>query len=151
MLLTRGTDPRFPVVLDDAAGLKNEDHRRLGLYLFLAFVLALPAQVPYSLAEDWDETIRYELDEMHYFLNENSTMIEIILVNDGWLERDWSADLLVNQSDKFQWSCYFSSQESENCSGILGPKEKSTSRSISHGWRMKSYYYQKQISTCYSL
>ena len=34
MLLTRGTDPRFPVVLDDAAGLKNEDHRRLGLYLF---------------------------------------------------------------------------------------------------------------------
>ena len=61
---------------------------------------------------------------MHYFLNENSTMIEIILVNDGWLERDWSADLLVNQSDKFQWSCYFSSQESENCSGILGPKEK---------------------------
>ena len=71
MLLTRGTDPRFPVVLDDAAGLKNEDHRRLGLYLFLAFVLALPAQVPYSLAEDWDETIRYELDEMHYFLNEN--------------------------------------------------------------------------------
>ena len=51
MLLTRGTDPRFPVVLDDAAGLKNEDHRRLGLYLFLAFVLALPAQVPYSLAK----------------------------------------------------------------------------------------------------
>ena len=34
MLLTRGTDPRFPVVLDDAAGLKNEDHRRLGLYSF---------------------------------------------------------------------------------------------------------------------
>ena len=126
MLLTRGTDPRFPVVLDDAAGLKNEDHRRLGLYLFLAFVLALPAQVPYSLAEDWDESIRYELDETHYFLNENSTMIEIILVNDGWLERGWSAEVLVNQSDKFQWSCYFSTQESENCNGILGPKEKVT-------------------------
>ena len=46
LLITKGSDPRLPIILDDFKGLPDADHRRLGVILFLSFMLALPASIP---------------------------------------------------------------------------------------------------------
>ena len=63
LLITKGSDPRLPIVLDDFKGLPDVDHRRIGIILFMAFMFALPSQIPFSMDDDWDEEISWDIDD----------------------------------------------------------------------------------------
>ena len=77
LLITKGSDPRLPIVLDDFKGLPDVDHRRLGVILFLSFMLALPAQVPFFEDETWDIEIEWEIED------------EKLVIMDGWFNQSF--------------------------------------------------------------
>ena len=75
LLITKGSDPRLPIVLDDFKGLPESDHRRLGVILFLSFMLALPAQIPFFEDENWDLELEWEIEE------------STLSIDDGWFNQ----------------------------------------------------------------
>ena len=75
LLITKGSDPRLPIVLDDFKGLPESDHRRLGVILFLSFMLALPAQIPFFEDENWDIDLEWEIEE------------STLEIDDGWFNQ----------------------------------------------------------------
>ena len=75
LLITKGSDPRLPIILDDFKGLPEADHRRLGVILFLSFMLALPAQIPFFEDENWDLELEWELEE------------STLSIDDGWFNQ----------------------------------------------------------------
>ena len=73
-----GSDIRSPFVLNETLDLSDQQHRRLGTFLILIFILALPSQTPIALNENWDNQL-----EM------SSTSLELADLNeDGiWVSR----------------------------------------------------------------
>ena len=131
LLITRGADPRLPIILDDSKGLSDNDHRRLGLYLFLAFILMLPAQIPFAYANDWDEDLQIQFSADHLYFIENSTQMDISFTNIGLLQQDWSIEVIEegldftwaeksSDSTGF-WSCEVAGENLSPCKGITAP------------------------------
>jgi hypothetical protein len=132
LLITRGGDPRLPIILDDAKGLSDNDHRRLGLYLFLAFILMLPAQIPFAYASDWDEELQVQLSADHlYFIDDNAQM-GISFTNIGLIQQNWSLEVIEEglESGWFEnpllngsgfWSCEVEGALLSPCQGITAP------------------------------
>lgn len=75
LLITRGSDPTLPIVLDDFKGLPEKDHRRLGIILFMIFMFALPSQLPFSEDNSWNDEISYSLSD------------DIIEIDEGWFNQ----------------------------------------------------------------
>ena len=132
LLITRGADPRLPIILDDAKGLSDNNHRRLGLYLFLAFILMLPAQIPFAYANDWDEDLQIKLSADHLYFVNGSAQMDIVFTNTGLLQQDWSLEVIEEglESGWFEsplldgsgfWSCEVDGEQLSPCQGITAP------------------------------
>ena len=74
----------FTVIINEPKGIAEEDVRRMGIPLFVIFLLALPAQTPFALDEDWDSDIIYGFDEIalvEYDFDNWSAEYEITITN----------------------------------------------------------------------
>ena len=89
LLITKGSDPRLPIVLDDFKGLPESDHRRLGVILFLSFMLALPAQIPFFEDENWDIDLEWEIEESTLEIDDGWFNQTIVVSNPSLVVQSW--------------------------------------------------------------
>ena len=125
LLITKGNDPRLPVVLDDFKGLPDKDHRRLGVILFMAFMFALPSQIPFTESEIWDDEISWSLEE-DYLVIEDGSFTQILEVNNpSLIVQDWEVSLQSGSYGDYYLSsvdCGSGIESSEiSCSGKVDP------------------------------
>ena len=128
LLVHRGGDPRAPVLLDDMKGLPDEDHRRIGMLLFLAFMFALPGHTPFMVLDDWDDSLEYSVSHEDIVIDEFGWANQSIRIdNPSLIEQSWSlADVAPTN-----WETLYLCPPLENpddepietCSGIIGPKD----------------------------
>jgi len=94
LLITKGGDPRLPIVLDDFKGLPERDHRRIGIILFMAFMFALPAQIPFAESEIWDDEISWSVDE-DILKIEDGLFTQVVKVsNPSLIVQSWDITLI---------------------------------------------------------
>ena len=93
LLITKGSDPRLPIVLDDFKGLPESDHRRIGIILFMAFMFALPAQIPFAEADGWDDDIYWSIEDDTLII-EDGLFTQVIEVNNpSLIVQSWEITL----------------------------------------------------------
>jgi hypothetical protein len=128
LLVHRGGDPRIPVVLDDMKGLPDEDHRRIGMFLFIAFMFALPGHTPFTVLDDWDDSLEFSVKYEDIVIDESGWVNQSILItNPSLIEQTWNfADVAPTN-----WATLYSCPSLDNpddemlietCSGTIGPK-----------------------------
>jgi len=113
LLLFMGSDKRVPIVLDEPKGLDPKSVSKMGMVLFIIFMISLPSQTPLSMDEDWDESIEYRFDKdsMAILSNESwFTNLEIEIINPSAITQYWSLDLaridgIVSQNWNVTWDC----------------------------------------------
>jgi len=93
LLITKGSDPRLPIVLDDFKGLPDSDHRRIGMILFMAFMFALPSQIPFYEIEDWDQDLSWSVDEQNLVIEDGWFNQTIVVSNPSLIAQDWIINL----------------------------------------------------------
>jgi len=121
LLIQRGSDPRLPVVLDDFKGMPEQDHRRIGWILFVAFMFALPAQIPFEMADDWDQSLEFSLNSEDVTLGLNTTQ-SLVVNNPSLITQTWNLE--VFQPPGGSIDSLLSCSNSFNCSGELLPQSK---------------------------
>ena len=90
LLITKGSDPRLPIILDDFKGLPESDHRRLGIILFMAFMFALPAQVPFVESHNWDDDLSFAFEHNSLDYDDGWYNQTIIVSNPSLIVQDWN-------------------------------------------------------------
>lgn len=127
LLITKGSDPRLPIVLDDFKGLPDSDHRRLGIILFLSFMLALPAQIPFYEDEYWDEEIEWDIGEDKLVIKDGWFNQTMSVSNPSLIVQDWKITYLggiYGASSLVEIDCKSGTVESQfSCSGQVNPQE----------------------------
>ena len=128
LLITKGSDPRLPIVLDDFKGLPEIDHRRLGVILFMSFMLALPSQIPFYEDNYWDEEIIWEIGDDKLSIEEGWFNQTITVSNPSLIVQDWEITYLgglYGTSDLSELDCKSGEIKSETtCSGTIDPLDK---------------------------
>ena len=128
LLITKGSDPRLPIVLDDFKGLPEIDHRRLGVILFMSFMLALPSQIPFYEDNYWDEEIIWEIGDDKLTIEEGWFNQTITVSNPSLIVQDWEITYLgglYGSSSLSELDCKSGDLISENtCSGTIDPLDK---------------------------
>ena len=128
LLITKGSDPRLPIVLDDFKGLPEIDHRRLGVILFMSFMLALPSQIPFYEDNYWDEEIIWEIGDDKLSIEEGWFNQTITVSNPSLIVQDWEITYLgglYGSSDLSELDCKSGEIKSPNtCSGTIDPLDK---------------------------
>lgn len=94
LLITKGGDPRLPIVLDDFKGLPESDHRRIGIILFMAFMFALPAQIPFGESEIWDDDISWSIEDDTLKIEDGSFTQVIEVSNPSLIVQNWDITLV---------------------------------------------------------
>ncbi len=89
LLITKGSDPRLPIVLDDFKGLPDKDHRRIGIILFMAFMFALPAQITFHEVDDWDQDLSWNVDERNLVIEDGWFNQTIVASNPSLIAQEW--------------------------------------------------------------
>jgi hypothetical protein len=128
LLITKGSDPRLPIVLDDFKGLPEIDHRRLGVILFMSFMLALPSQIPFYEDNYWDDEITWEVGDDKLSIEEGWFNQTITVSNPSLIVQDWEITYLgglYGSSSLSELDCKSGELISENtCSGTIDPLDK---------------------------
>lgn len=128
LLITKGSDPRLPIVLDDFKGLPEIDHRRLGVILFMSFMLALPSQIPFYEDNYWDDDITWEIDDDTLVIEEEWFNQTITVSNPSLIVQDWEITYLgglYGSSNLSELECNSGRLKSENtCSGTIDPLDE---------------------------
>ena len=128
LLITKGSDPRLPIVLDDFKGLSEVDHRRLGVILFLSFMLALPSQIPFYEDEYWEDEITWEISDDELSINDGWFNYSITVSNPSLITQDWEITYLgglYGASNLSEIDCKSGELKSENtCSGEIEPLDE---------------------------
>jgi len=126
LLLQRGSDPRLPIVLDDMKGLSDVDHRRIGMMLFLAFMFALPAQIPFAVHDDWDIELEFSLESNNVYIEEGWANQTVEVSNPSLIVQDWTFSILNGPGIDFEWdNSDLECKEIPNsviCTGTLQPE-----------------------------
>ena len=125
LLLLLGADRRVPLILDEPKEVDNDSIKRMGILLFVIFLLALPGQTPYSMDDDWNQDISYEFNDSISILETNGSWngtLEINIVNIASITQYWQIDLatsdgVVSQNWNFDWLC---SDDERNSSTLTG-------------------------------
>jgi len=127
LLITKGSDPRLPIVLDDFKGLPESDHRRIGILLFMAFMLALPAQVPFYEDEMWDDELVWSIGEDRLVIEDNWFNQTMIVSNPSLIVQEWVVSFIDDGSNSFNLSeidCKTGTKTSDStCEGTVNPLE----------------------------
>ena len=132
LLLFLGAERRLPVIINEPKGIAEEDVRRMGIILFVIFLLALPAQTPFALDEDWDSDIIYGFDEIalvEYDFDNWSAEYEITITNPSSIKQNWQIDLankntLISEKWDFVWNCSDDQKQSiidDGCGDEINP------------------------------
>ena len=125
MLITRGSDPTMPIVLDDFKGLPEADHRRLGIILFMVFMFALPAQLPFAEDTTWDDDLSFNFSDDTLKIEEGWFNQSITITNPSLLEKPWRIEYLsgpFGQANLSQIDCFGGKQSAAiGCEGNINP------------------------------
>ena len=126
LLITKGSDPRLPIVLDDFKGLPDSDHRRIGVILFLSFMLALPASIPFFEDEGWDDEIEWSIGEDELKIADGWFNQTIIVSNPSLIVHEWNVAYiggLFGNSEIANIDCKSGEADDSSCSGEINPLE----------------------------
>jgi len=125
LLITRGSDPTLPIVLDDFKGLPEKDHRRLGIILFMIFMFALPSQLPFSEDNNWNNDISYSISDDIVEIDEGWFNQSIIITNPSLITQSWSVGYHQGPFGGFNLSSVDCSSgkeiSSQKCGGEIEP------------------------------
>ena len=124
LLITKGSDPRLPIILDDFKGLPDVDHRRIGVILFLSFMLALPAGVPFYEDEGWDDEIKWSIGEDELKIKDGWFNQTFTVSNPSLIVQEWNIAFiggLFGSSDLVEIDCKSGELESASCHGEIDP------------------------------
>lgn len=125
LLLFMGGDPRIPVLMDGDRPLSEDNHRRLGIVLFIAVLFAIPPQFPVEPVERWDADATYsiEADEFAVLAEYWNASLTITLENPSMQDRHYtlSGTILGTSLWIGELSCGASA-----CDGILKPGDSKT-------------------------
>lgn len=128
LLITKGSDPRLPIILDDFKGLPEIDHRRLGIILFMSFMLALPSQIPFYEDKYWDDEITWEVGDEKLTIEDGWFNQTITVSNPSLVVQDWDITYLgglYGASNLSELDCKSGEKKSPNsCSGTIDPLDK---------------------------
>ena len=149
LLLLLGADRRVPLILDEAKEVDYDSLKRMGILLFVIFLLALPGQTPYAMDEDWEKDISYEFSDSVTISEYNGSWdgtLEIDIVNVASITQYWQIDLaasdgVVSQSWTFTWLCSDderNSSTSTGCGDEILPGMVSTVL-LNVSWRSSQY------------
>ncbi|MCH1539993.1 MAG: hypothetical protein L7S56_00965 [Candidatus Poseidonia sp.] len=112
LLFFFGNDMRLPTILDESQPLEEQDHRRMGMLLFVAFLLFLPSQQPVMNDNDWDADLSFEIDSIDYATQlENGSWVshnEIKIINPSSLKLPYAIDVVFEQQNhhwEIEWDC----------------------------------------------
>ena len=112
LLLTLGSDLRIPIILNETTGLSEREHRRMGVMLFMVFLLFFPAAQPVVHDESWDAELTYTLsDSETAVLLDNGTWqarTEIQISNPSSLEQPYAIRTEWEHPDhgwQVDWDC----------------------------------------------
>ena len=109
-----GGEPRIPIVLDEPAGIDITTEKRLGLFFFLVFMLALPSQSPVLLQDDWQAPLEFEFDEIKAAtLGDGDiwmTNLTIEVINPSFVEYSYAIDVIRDGDQsigewQYEWDC----------------------------------------------
>jgi len=161
LLITKGSDPRLPIVLDDFKGLPERDHRRIGIILFMAFMFALPSQIPFSMDDDWDQSISWSIGESTLVIEDGWFNQTITVSNPSLIAQEWDITLygeILGQYELKDHNCDSGLQESEiTCAGIINPrdpiklkfnfewKEEWNTTGVEFKWRIGDEFIQHKV------
>ena len=128
LLITKGSDPRLPIILDDFKGLPEIDHRRLGIILFMSFMLALPSQIPFYEDNYWDDEITWEIGDEKLTVEDGWFNQTITVSNPSLVVQNWEITYLgglYGTSNLSDLDCKSGEKKSQNsCSGTIDPLDK---------------------------
>ena len=124
LLLFMGSDKRIPIVLDEPKGIEPNSVSKMGLVLFLVFMISLPSQTPFAMDDDWDDSIEYDFENQFSVFEFNGTWageLEIEIINPSSIKQYWSLDLarvneIVSDNWDINWDC--SDDDSPSIDGL---------------------------------
>ena len=113
LLLFMGSDKRIPIVLDEPRGIEPNSVSKMGLILFLVFMISLPSQTPFVMDDDWNDSIEYDFENdfsVYEFDGTWSGELEIEIINPSSIKQYWSLDLarinnVVSDNWNVTWNC----------------------------------------------
>ena len=137
LLLLMGADRRIPVILNEPKGVDFESLKRMGILLFVIFLLGLPSQTPYSMDEDWNDDVNYNFSDEISIIQTNESWngsLEIDIVNTASITQNWQLELamvdgVVSSHWDFTWLCSDDNKDSTTdlgCGDEILPGMKST-------------------------
>ena len=137
LLLLLGADRRIPIILDEPKSVNPDSVNRMGILLFVIFLLGLPGQTPYAMDDDWNQDIRYEFNEIVSITEDNQSWdgtFEILIVNSASITQDWRVELaeyndMVSPNWDFTWLCSeddYDSTQVTGCGNEIPPNKAST-------------------------
>ena len=120
LLMFMGGDPRIPVLMDGDRPLSEDNHRRLGIVLFVAILFAIPAQFPVEQVERWDAdaTSSIVADEFAELSESWNASIMIELDNPSMQDHSYSVSGTILGASL--WNSNLSC-EAQSCEGVLEP------------------------------
>ena len=149
LLLLLGADRRIPIILDEPKSVNPDSVNRMGILLFVIFLLGLPGQTPYAMDDDWNQDIRYEFNEIVSITENNQSWdgtFEILIVNSASITQDWRVELaeyndMVSPNWDFTWLCSeddYDSTPKTGCGNEIPPNKASTV-SLNITWKSSQY------------
>ena len=149
LLLFMGSERRVPVILNEPKGIEYESVKKMGMYLFVIFLLGLPSQIPFAMDQNWDEDIEYQFDDFITIFDGNQTWygnLAIEIVNPSSISHEWELDLaridgIVSPDWNFTWQCSDDDRLSVSglgCGDVIKPGMKS-SVMLNVTWNSASY------------
>ena len=149
LLLLLGADRRIPIILDEPKSVNPDSVNRMGILLFVIFLLGLPGQTPYAMDDDWNQDIRYEFNEIVSITEDNQSWdgtFEILIVNSASITQDWRVDLaeyneMVSPNWDFTWLCSEDDYDSTQVTGCGNeiPPNKASTVSLNITWKSSQY------------
>jgi len=109
-----GGEPRIPIILDEPAGLDAKTEKRLGIFFFLFFMLALPSQSPVLLQDEWQSPLEFQFDEIEAASMGDDgvwmTNLTIQVVNPSFVEQSYAIDVIRDGGQsigewQYEWNC----------------------------------------------
>ena len=149
LLLLLGADRRVPIILDEPKAVNPDSVNRMGIILFVIFLLGLPGQTPYAMDEDWNEDINYRFDEVVTIISDNQTWngsLYIEIINTASIVQSWQIQLaktndVVSPNWDFTWLCSDDERQSETelgCGDEILP-QKASRVSLNISWTSLQY------------
>ena len=124
LLLFMGSDKRIPIVLDEPKGIEPNSVSKMGLVLFLVFMVSLPSQTPFAMDDDWKDSIEYDFESELLVFDYDGTWtgeLEIEIINPSSIKQYWALDLarindIVSDNWNVTWNC--SDDASDSIDGL---------------------------------